>query len=666
MKGQSLLLIWGIHMNIQVKSKNQKTRFGGISPSVLRELSGVYQPFVKAIKEIISNSYDADAKNVYLNFEDNFKQLSIEDDGHGMNPLEFIKEYIRIGKSSTKNEFTRSGRPRIGGKGIGFLAPARYCQSIEVVTKRSERINSFIEIESKNQTIIKVTDHLMEQLGDFSVFKHLTIDKVTDVYGNKIEAEINGLIVKIKQPLTGLKIWYYFDSSSVELKATIDFDRLFSLDSAKSLEDIENFCEVSFREVFENEKEKSYTKIRLNNIKSFVQNELQKRGRKGARNIESYSGIDQFLWSLSRIIPINSKVHKNIPTELSNFIKEEIDGEEKGYVLNVFYNLGDITIHAPLKRQIIQPSEELSLEFDKDIIKKINLSNEMYEIKGFLIGQSTTIFPAESRGILIRVKGVAIGEPTFFELDKKLTGSAKVALSQISGEINILRGTNAIEDINPGREGFYKESKIYNYLKEYLIGEDSERLRGPLKDVIDSIILRSEINASINNFKKKYEGQRAAIREAAMTIGEMGIDNPDIEARFFEEKKSYEMTLSPAVQFKAEGKLASYEVNLVEDIDSAYKIDNANKRILLNKNADIWKRNINIRGINFEINYKKAKNSNLFCEVNSKAKKIYLNWEHPMRSSMGDTTYIKHCLATVASDLPQENLNTYIKLLTKG
>ncbi|WP_062239024.1 ATP-binding protein [Fictibacillus sp. FJAT-27399] len=652
-------------MKVKEKSKNLGTRFGGISPSVLRELSGVYQPFVKAIKEIISNSYDADAKNVYLNFADNFKHLSIEDDGHGMNPLEFIKEYIRIGKSSTKSDFTKLGRPRIGGKGIGFLAPARYCQSLEVVTKRSGRINSYFQIDSINQTVIQSSDYLLEHLGDLSVLKYLTIDKVTDEYDNTVETEINGLVVKIKQPLTRLKIWYNFDSSSVELKATINFDRLFSLDSAKSLEDIENFCEVSFKEVNANEKSMSYTKIRLTNIKDFVQNELQKRGKKGARNIESYSGIDQFLWSLSRIIPINSNVHKNIPSELSEFIKEEIDGVDKGYVLNVFYNLGDITFSAPLERQIIQPSEKLSMEFDKDIIKKIDLTEDLYEIKGFLIGQSSTIFPAESRGILIRVKGVAIGEPTFFDLDKKLTGSSKVALSQISGEINILKGTNAIEDINPGREGFYKESKIYNYLKEYLIGEEVDRLRGPLKDVIDSIILRSEINASINNFKKKYEGQRAAIREAAMIIGEMAINNPDIEARFFKEKKSYEMTLSPAIQYKAEGKLASYEVNVVEDIKDDYKIDNGNKRILLNKNADIWKRNINIRGINFEINYKKAKNSNLFCEVNSKAKKIYVNWEHPLRSSMGDNTYIKHCLATVASDLPQENLITYIKLVTK-
>ena len=36
-------------------------RLGGIDPSILRELSGVYKPFVKAFKELISNAFDADA-----------------------------------------------------------------------------------------------------------------------------------------------------------------------------------------------------------------------------------------------------------------------------------------------------------------------------------------------------------------------------------------------------------------------------------------------------------------------------------------------------------------------------------------------------------------------------------------------------------------------------
>jgi hypothetical protein len=643
--------------------KSVGTRFGGISPSVLRELSGVYQPFVKAIKEIISNSYDADANNVYLIFKDDYKHLSIEDDGHGMNPIEFIRDYIRIGKSLAKEEYTKSGRPRIGGKGIGFLAPARYCESIKVTTKKSGISNSFLYLEPKGNLDINLSDILTNGVNDDLILNYIKIDRVTDKNDNKIDAVIEGYVIKLSNSIDEIKVWYSFDSSNIELSAIINFERLFSLDSSKSLEEIDNFCEVSLRKVNEEEKSKSYTKIVLNQINEFVQFELGKKGKKGARNVESYKGIDQFLWNLSRTIPIKSNIHKNIPNEINEFICNDIDGENRGYILNVHYSLNEIDFK-PLTRQLVQPVEQLTMEDDGDIVKLINYQDEKMEIKGFLIGQSTTIFPAESRGILIRVKGVGIGEPTYFDLDRKFTGSSKVALSQISGEINIIRGTNAIEDINPGREGFYKESQIYNFIKEMLIGEDNERYFGLLKDVMDAIILRSEVRASINNFIKKYEAQRTAIKETAMTIGELGTINPDLEDKFFIEKDNYEMTLSPAVQYKAEGKLASYEVNLVEGIDTPYKIDYVNKKLLLNKDADIWRRNISIRGINFDIIYKLAKNSNLFCEVNPKGKKIFINWNHPMRSSMGDNTYIKHCLATVASDLPQDQLNNYIQVVT--
>ena len=43
-------------------------RLGGIDPSILRELSGVYKPFVKAFKELVSNAFDADAGVVTAEF----------------------------------------------------------------------------------------------------------------------------------------------------------------------------------------------------------------------------------------------------------------------------------------------------------------------------------------------------------------------------------------------------------------------------------------------------------------------------------------------------------------------------------------------------------------------------------------------------------------------
>src|SRR4051794_13381380 len=106
-------------------------RLGGIDPSILRELSGVYKPFVKAFKELISNAFDADADVVRIAFADDFSSVTVTDDGQGMSPFDFRNDFARIGGGSRRwgGDRTRKGRLRIGSKGIGFLAVARLWDS---------------------------------------------------------------------------------------------------------------------------------------------------------------------------------------------------------------------------------------------------------------------------------------------------------------------------------------------------------------------------------------------------------------------------------------------------------------------------------------------------------------------------------------------------------
>jgi hypothetical protein len=87
-------------------------RLGGIDPSILRELSGVYKPFVKALKELVSNAFDADADHVHIIISDDFSAVTVTDDGEGMTPFEFRNDFTRIGGGSRRwlGERTRKGR----------------------------------------------------------------------------------------------------------------------------------------------------------------------------------------------------------------------------------------------------------------------------------------------------------------------------------------------------------------------------------------------------------------------------------------------------------------------------------------------------------------------------------------------------------------------------
>ena len=130
-------------------------RLGGIDPSILRELSGVYKPFVKAFKELISNAFDADADHVHVTIADDFSSVTIFDDGEGMTPFEFRNDFTRIGGGSRRwlGEKTQKGRLRIGSKGIGFLALARYCNRLEVESAGSRTFQYAFDIEETPVTI---------------------------------------------------------------------------------------------------------------------------------------------------------------------------------------------------------------------------------------------------------------------------------------------------------------------------------------------------------------------------------------------------------------------------------------------------------------------------------------------------------------------------------
>src|ERR1700682_6823281 len=94
-------------------------RLGGIEPSLLRELSGVYKPFVKAFKELVSNAFDADADAVRVIFTDDFSSVTVSDDGQGMTPFEFRNDFARIGGGRRRwgSDKTREGGLRLGSKG---------------------------------------------------------------------------------------------------------------------------------------------------------------------------------------------------------------------------------------------------------------------------------------------------------------------------------------------------------------------------------------------------------------------------------------------------------------------------------------------------------------------------------------------------------------------
>ena len=88
--------------------------------------------------EAVSNSWDADAQNVYITIDRDEKVLIVRDDGQGMDEEDFQNKFLKIGYSKRRDNIshTNSGRPFIGRKGIGKLALLSCAQTITILTKK--------------------------------------------------------------------------------------------------------------------------------------------------------------------------------------------------------------------------------------------------------------------------------------------------------------------------------------------------------------------------------------------------------------------------------------------------------------------------------------------------------------------------------------------------
>ena len=111
-----------------------------ISLSVLNHLGrNLYRSFITVLGEAISNSWDADAQNVWVFLDKENNSLVVKDDGNGMTEKDFQEKFLKIGytkrKAGTKSDIRN--RPFIGRKGIGKLALLSCARKISVLSKKS-------------------------------------------------------------------------------------------------------------------------------------------------------------------------------------------------------------------------------------------------------------------------------------------------------------------------------------------------------------------------------------------------------------------------------------------------------------------------------------------------------------------------------------------------
>jgi hypothetical protein len=623
-------------------------RLSGVDPGIIRELSGIYKPFVKAFKELISNAYDADASSINISLKDDFSAIEVVDDGQGMTPYAFHSSFARLGGSTAWQRGGKSpkGRPRIGYKGIGFLAVARYCNSLHVESHSIRPYRGRQVVKRKNRKLIPFEEVVgslvpMERLaGRISIPEALSSWKGRELKnGRDYDVEAAGIRLVSPAALRSQEIDFSFevDCRHLAIEATLDFKYLLSLERKADLRVLDDFCSFTVRSI--EAKSSAYTKLRLQGLKEFVVRDLSApRARGKARNVAFKSGKEQFVWRLARTSPIRD----NIPEDVGQPALAAARARQQQT------DLPQLTVkwrdEEPLRlaRPIYLPDEH-SAQSHVGVIP-VDIDEGGLRATGYLLARSEVIYPAELRGITIRVRNVAIGDASFLGWEHVLSGPRKAALSQIAGEISVVTGLEAGDAINPGRESFYEENPHYQILRRALFGSE-ESIGGlvgrAVRDILERIHVRSQVSDKLGYVKQR----RRTLVQISSAVNFYTRDRNDVGralAEFFKTPtRGNGLAAARDVAVRPGHKLGGFEV---ESATGDVRIDFDKRKVFIDFDDEAWSSTIYLNGHYYDVLVKQGRPEHPICEFDNERRRIYVNWGHPVKLHMDDASFLKSAI----------------------
>lgn len=481
-----------------------------VSVQIIKHIaSGLYRSPASALKELVSNSFDADAHNVNIGLHFSYdntgtvylKKISLKDDGMGMdlNTLEFIFTHIGGSAKGSNSNKTPEGRDMIGRLGIGMLSVASACRSFLVRTKKKNEereysadisLQFFDDVRELTKTMDKFSiGNVVINSRSKPGFDQYTIIEIKDFRPPFLDNIREGL----------LKSHLFQKSSNIEPGSNDD---------------------KLYQEYFEGF------------VDSLVQDE----------KLLTAPVLDQIIATLGLMSPVeyleNGPVRSSV--SLDNGTSYQIPGtsdENYLYIKTKLKNLNfsvyiNIDIDDPsgrhnttrnyfkLYKPILYPTKK---DLDTQSIKKLDpyvyvleektaiIENEPGEevkttIRGYAYHQDARILPHEYRGILYRVYNVAIGD--YFKDDLRLYSESPVLLHQMFVEVYLDEGFQSI--VNLDRENLFEGARTYVYLRKYMEnmfnGKVPEKLPVPIANSLDSTFRETD-PSQISNATPSTNGE---------------------------------------------------------------------------------------------------------------------------------------------------------------
>ncbi len=449
-----------------------------VAVSVLADISlGIYRTPANALKELVSNAFDADATQVVINTGYPFFQaMTCQDNGCGMLPQEFDEIMNKIGGSAKRKDdrqTTDRGRPIIGKIGIGILAVAQVCGKFTVISSARDHPGKF-------EATVDISGFATEKAKEISL-------------GSEEAVEIGS----------------YDMIANLPADADAHYTKII-------LEDIE----PGFRErLLERSGPDSESGFRFKQgdpetITDFVD-------WLSGTSVREISDYNTLLWEMAVICPIPYldkgpiRSHDIIPEIRESLIDYDFSVKVDGLELRK-------PVLFPSSPNVEKEDEEYkvySVAFD-DLVNDKRLA-----FQGYIFYQRTAIMPPELRGLLVRLRNVAIGMYDKSLLNYPQAQGPRIAM--LSGEVFIMHG---LEDaLNVDRYSFRETDPHYLKLQEVIYRKLGRRHeRGELG-----------IFSDISKMSKRWNEERRANEEAKVREALIA----DIESQT---KKKFEIKTSSA------------------------------------------------------------------------------------------------------------------------
>lgn len=209
---------------------------------IARVTDGIYRQPGSALRELISNAYDADATRVVINTDaPRFERIMIEDDGHGMSPEVLAHLIFHIGGSAKRSEGGRNlgitakddpyrspgGRRLIGKIGIGLFSVSQLTHSFQIITKVKDDPFRIIATVILKQYI---DEDIASEEGGKHKFEsgkvNIWREKAADTASHGTTIILTGIKPEAKNILRSREIWDAIEqdekSAEAHEKASID------------------------------------------------------------------------------------------------------------------------------------------------------------------------------------------------------------------------------------------------------------------------------------------------------------------------------------------------------------------------------------------------------------------------------------------------------------